>query len=53
VPADAALHDVAVQVVLEAQVLVDGEPVGRHLFAFVAGAAAAEVSAGRCVRCRR
>jgi len=44
VPADAALHDVAVQVVLEAQVLVDGEPVGGHLFAFVAGAAAAEVS---------
>lgn len=44
VPADAALHDVAVQVVLETQVLVDGEPVGGHLFAFVAGAAAAEVS---------
>ena len=45
VPAYAALHDVAVQVVSEAQVLVDGEPVGGHLFAFVAGAAAAEVSA--------
>jgi hypothetical protein len=44
VPADAALHDVAVQVVLEAQVLVDGEPVGGHLFAFTVGAAAAEVS---------
>ncbi|WCM94288.1 hypothetical protein M5C99_06050 [Acidovorax sp. NCPPB 2350] len=44
-PADAPLGDIAVQIVGEAQVLVDGEAVGGDALALAADAAAGLVSA--------